>query len=270
VSQAKTAILVASFAKNSGVWGLCDFFLRKHWPDMPYEVYLGANGEDRAAAVPAGWKYLNLGPDRSWGESMREYLAAMPVDSVFLLLDDFLLSSKPNAEDIAAAARLVEEDRADYVILHAKRSPGRPVDGRFARVRRYDDSLTTLKPEIWNKAFFARLLGLGLDPWEFERKAYLFAEARKGRYLAVREDAFPIRHCLEKGRYQPWLADYLREEGCAIPLDPARPVLTPADLAARRKPIGPLRKAFFRLFEHGYPNYLAKKAAYALARRRRA
>jgi hypothetical protein len=262
--SARTAILVASFAGNSEIWSLADFFLRKYWPEMPYEVYLGANGEDRGADVPAGWKYLNLGPDRSWSESMRDYLAAMPAESVFLLLDDFLLCGAPDAQRIAAAARMVEGGEADYVILHAKRSPGRPVDEGFSRIRRYDDSLTTLKPEIWNKAFFASLLGLGLDPWEFERKAYLFPEARKGRYLAVRKDAYPIRHCLEKGRYQPWLAGFLAEEGCSFSPDVRRPVLRPEDLAARKKAIGRLRRLFFRLFEHGYPNYIAKKIAYRL------
>jgi len=260
----RTSILVASFAGNSEIWRLADFFLRKYWPDLPYDVYLGANGEDRGSDVPADWTYLNLGPDRSWAESMKEYLAAVPAESIFLLLDDFLLSGEPDKEAIIASAKLVQDGRADYVILHAKRSPGRPLDEQFARVKRYDDSLTTLKPEIWNKAFFMRLLGLGLDPWEFERKACLFPEARKGRYFAVRKDAYPIRHCLEKGRYQPWLKDYLVSEGCELRLDPRRAVLTPADLAARRKPIGNVRRAFFRLFEHSYPNYLAKKIAYTL------
>jgi len=263
-----TAMLIASFSGNSDVWRIFDFFLKKRWPEMPYDIYLGANGDDKASDVPDGWRYLNLGPDVSWAESMRQYLAAIPTESVFLMLDDFLLDGAPDTEAIAAAAGLVEGGEADYVILHAKRSPGKPIDGRFARVRKYDDSLTTLKPEIWNKAFFTSLLGLGLDPWEFERKAYLFTEARQGKFVAVRTDAVPIRHCLEKGRYQPWLAEYLLAEGYSGALDPKRPVLTPEVLAARRKQIGPGRKAFFRLFEHSYPNFLAKKLAFAFRGRR--
>lgn len=269
VMGGNTAMLIASFSGNSDVWRIFDFFLKKRWPEMPYDIYLGANGEDRSSAVPKGWRYLNLGPDASWAESMRQYLAAMPAESVFLMLDDFLLDGTPDAETVAAAAGLVERGEADYVILHAKRSPGKAMDGRFARVRKYDDSLTTLKPEIWNKRFFTNLLGIGLDPWEFERKACLFPEARRGTYVATRKDAVPIRHCLEKGRYQPWLAGYLAEEGCPYELDPRRPLLTPEALASRRKRIGSARKAFFRLFENGYPNYLAKKLAFA-ARGRRA
>jgi len=262
-----TALLIASFSKNSDIWKITDFFLRKYWPQLPYSIYLGANGEDRHTEVPEGWTYLNLGPDRSWAESMIDYLDNIPEENVFLLLDDFLLCGEPDKESIAAAVHLVEDRKAEYVILHAKRSPGPAVDDRFASIKRYDDSLTTLKPEIWNKAFFRTLLGLGLDPWEFERKAYLFPETRKGRFFAVRKDAFPIRHCLEKGRYQSWLADYLNDEGCTILQNPERPILTQEVLAARRKNIGRTRLAFFKLFEHGYPNYLAKKIAFTLKRR---
>lgn len=257
------SILIASFAGNADVWPIMDFFLKKYWPDCPYPIFLGANGDDRSSQVPSAWRYLNLGPDRSWSESMREYLSALPSENVFLLLDDFLLTGCPNAVAIDSAVAAVDRGEADYVILHAKRFPGKRIDDTFSRVRKYDDALTTLKPEIWNKRFFADLLATGLNPWEFERKACLFKQARSGRYWAVTRDAYPINHCLEKGRYQPWLADYLQSEGCIVALDEKRPTLTQAFLDSRRKKHGLIRRSFFSVFKHTYLNYLAKKIHYS-------
>jgi len=43
------AILFSSMDKNFDIWPITGHFFSKYWPDCPFEMYLGANGEEKTS-----------------------------------------------------------------------------------------------------------------------------------------------------------------------------------------------------------------------------
>lgn len=223
----ETAILIASFDKNRDLWKLFDFFFQKYWPECPYPIYLGANGQKYPADVPSDWKYINKGPDKSWSESMLHYAEAIPTETVLLLLDDYLLTGRPDVERIKQAVKYTSNE-AVYVRLNPEPRPRKKwIPNRaFGELRYFDRYRASLKAAIWNKQFLINMLSLQLDPWTFELTVGAMRPNREKLFLGAFDPMLPNRHCVESGKYTYWLPDFLEEEGCTLRLNPDRPVLS--------------------------------------------
>ena len=240
------AILIPSFDKYADIWPLTAFFFRKRWPACPYPIYLGANGEDRSAEVPEGWRYVNGGPDRSWSRSMADYLAAIREERVLVYLDDFLMTGEPDEALIGRALAVMDRTGSPFVQLKTKASCDRSFDADFVVVPRWNDYRTSLMPTIWDKGLLEEVLRYDFDPWQFERRAGLTREGRRGLFLAVKRDAIPFHHCVQKGQVLPWVDPYLATEGYPTPAAPGRARMSQSAAEDSRNRLSPGRRRLLR------------------------
>jgi len=241
------AIVIPSFDKYADIWPVTAYFFRKRWPGCPYPVYLGANGADRSAEVPEGWRYVNGGPDRSWSRSMADYLAAVSERRVLIYLDDFIMTGEPDEALIGRALAAMDRTGSPFVQLTTKASCDRSFDDDFVVVPRWNDYRTSLMPTIWDKALLAEVLRYDFDPWQFERRAGLTREGRRGLFLAVKRDAIPFHHCVQKGQVLPWVDPYLAAEGYPLPAAPGRARMSQAEAEATRNRLPARRRVLLRV-----------------------
>ncbi len=222
-----TEILIASFSGNSDLWKLFDFFFKKYWPECPYTISLGANGEEKRTLVPDGWKYLHFGPDKSFAESLTQYLKAMKTNKVLLMLDDFLLTGVPDVRAIAKAEEHVDAG-AKYVRLVPEPAPveRERVDAWYGKLRWYDRYRASLKAALWNRDFLLECLKADYDPWNFELEIGAHKPFRRLLFLGPYEPLLPNNHCVEAGSYTYWLPSFLSQEGYPDTLSSDRKVLT--------------------------------------------
>lgn len=241
------AILIPSFDKYADIWPVTAHFFRKHWPTCPYPIYLGANGEDRSDAVPEGWRYVNGGPDRSWSRSMADYLAAIPEVRVLVYLDDFIMTAEPDEALVERAMAAMNRTGSPFIQLKPKESCNHSFDVDFVVVPRWNDYRTSLMPTIWDKNLLLKLLRYDFNPWQFERRAGLTRESRLSLFLAVKRDAIPFHHCVQKGMILPWVDAYLEAEGYPLPAAPGRARMGWEEAEASRNRLQARRRILLRL-----------------------
>lgn len=240
------AILIPSFDKYADIWPITAYFFKKHWPGCPYPVYLGSNGEDKRFAVPEGWNYINAGPDRSWSRSMADYLEAIPNPRVLVYLDDFIMTASPDIAIIEEAIATMDSTGCPFVQLTPKAACTRSFNDHFVFVPRWNDYRTSLMPTIWDKGLLSSLLGYDFNPWQFERRAGITREGRKGLFLAVKADAMPFHHCVQKGKILPWVDPYLNSIGYAVPAAEGRGRMSNEEAEESRNMLSPGRRALIR------------------------
>ena len=254
-----TSVLIASFDKNRDIWPLFAYFFQKYWPECPYQVYLGANGENYSESVPEKWNYINKGPDVSWSRSMLEYVEDIPTDTVLLMLDDYLLTGLPSESEIDKAVQYASLD-AVYVRLNPEPRPRirwkKTPD--FGVLRYFDRYRASLKAAVWNKHFLKKMLLLELDPWTFELTVGEKTEHRDLLFLSAFEYLLPNRHCVESGKFTYWLTDFLKEEGYSEKLSSERSVLSPAEYTEMFGKLGKLKGALVDLLPARFYYYYKK------------
>ena len=237
-----TSVLIASFDKNRDIWPLFAYFFQKYWPECPYQVYLGANGEDCSEYVPDAWQYINKGPDLSWSKSMREYVEAIPTDTLLLMLDDYLLIGTPEEGKIMQAVEYASHE-AVYVRLNPEPRPRKKWknNSAFGVLRYFDRYRASLKAAVWNKDYLKHVLDLDLDPWTFELTIGEKIEFRNRLFLGAYSFLLPNRHCVESGKYTYWILDFLESEGYTGNLVGNRGILSVEDYTQMFGRLGKLK-----------------------------
>lgn len=256
------AILIPSFDKYSDIWPLTAFSLGEYWPQCPYPIYLGANGDDRSAEVPKSWCYINKGPDLSWSRSMADYLSAIPETRILLYLDDFIMTAPPDEALIKRALGIMRTSVSAFIQLKPKKSCNRSFDDDFMIVPRWNDYRTSLMPTIWNKDLLVELLRYDFNPWQFERRAGLAPESQASFFLTAKKDAMPFHHCVQKGEILPWVDDYFQALGFKLPIAPARKRMSEKEAAASRDKLPVWRRV---LLKNPVPLHVMKAVRFFIA-----
>jgi hypothetical protein len=210
------SILVASYDKAFDFWHITAQSFYRHWPDNPYEIFLGANGEEHKKHCPPEWNYINQGMDHAWHQSMLTYLSSIKTNYVLVYLDDFALIDEVSSEKIQKCIEFLKLKNGVYLRLITKPKPNIKLDKCFGNISVIDNVpyVTSLQPSIWNRAFLIELLKYGYNPWDFEVKGGKtdLALDNKNAFYGVYKSVITARHFVEKGKYLPFLRKLVSEE----------------------------------------------------------
>lgn len=213
---AQISILICSHSQANDLWPITDHFLRKHWKDCPYPIYLGANGIDKKHECPVSWIYLNQGDDITWAQSMMSYLEAIPTQYVFLWLDDFVLLENVQVSII----NIIENFITNHSPMMVRLTPNPTGDIAFNTLFDKIDVwnrvpyVTSLQMSLWNKEFLIMLLQYGFSPWDFENKAGKVRESMeyKDHFYVANKPLIHYTHYVEKGKFYPFIHELLSKE----------------------------------------------------------
>jgi hypothetical protein len=236
-SRDEISILVCSHSKADDLWTITGHFLHKYCQDCPYQIYLGANGDNKKEQCPDQWIYINQGEDMSWSQSMISYLSVIPTTYVLLWLDDFILLSNVKSALIKKASAFIQNYHPMMLRLTPNPKGTLPFDASFDRidVHRKVPYATSLQVSIWNKNFLLSLLRYGFSPWDFEIKAGKVSESlQQSNHLYVASTSLlHYTHYVEKGKFYPFIHELISKEN--IVLNSSRLTLTPKELTMIRK-----------------------------------
>tara|TARA_B110000459_G_scaffold157126_1_gene172021 strand:- start:2660 stop:3442 length:783 start_codon:yes stop_codon:yes gene_type:complete len=210
------SILLASYDKAYDFWHITAQSFASHWADNPYEIFLGANGEDHKSYCPTEWNYINHGPDYAWHQSMLTYLSSIKTDYVLVHLDDFALVAPVYSKKIQECVDFLKLRNGVYLRLMPKPRPNKKLDNYFGIISVGENVpyVTSLQPSIWNRAFLIELLKYEFNPWEFEVKGGKtdLALNNENAFYGVYEPVVAARHFVEKGNYLPFVRKLVSED----------------------------------------------------------
>ncbi|GBD03695.1 hypothetical protein HRbin19_00992 [bacterium HR19] len=253
------SVLISSHAKAFDLWNITHFFFKKNWPNCPYAVYLGANGENRIKYCPEDWIYLNKGEDVSWAKSMKSYLESIPADYILLFLDDFIILRPVNQKLIDEAYEFLVANNG--VMLRLVPSPKGTIylNENFRRidVKNRVPYVTSLQVAIWKKSFLIKLLKYDFDPWEFEIKAGKVKESMEcyDKFFVTTKPLIFYKHFVEKGKFYPFIRKLIKEYNIPL-IDTNRETLNKNELI--KLYISKLRATMFSIIPEKDKNKIRK------------
>lgn len=225
------AILVPSCDAYHDLWTPFFQLFRRHWPDCPYKLYVGAGS---VACTEPGVTPIVIGDDADWSSSLRAMLLAMPETHVLIALEDFLLYEPVNTHRIQKLFEsLVALDGA-YLRLR----PFPPPDVRLVRhpdVGEIDLGApyrASMQAAIWHKQSLLDLLCDGESPWVFEHLGARRSDAFSRGFYSTWTPALHFYAAVVQGKWIPYGIALCREHGATVDLN-ARATLTPRETAAR-------------------------------------
>lgn len=206
------AVFVSTCDAYERAWGPFCHGWRTYWPDCPWPLYFLTNYQDAPCGVS-----IKTGKDEGWSKMQRRGLEALSEDVVLLMHEDYWLTGRPDVAALADFARLLQDGRADKILLVAGSHTS-------VRVFEHDDRLQvhaknskwrTATHGLWRRDALLALLRDSESPWQFEHAS----PARSAAYtiLSVREDVYwphvPPPGALRRGKWTRRGKAYLKREG---------------------------------------------------------
>ncbi len=203
-----------------------------HWPDCPFQVYLGTDQKAWSSAAvvtlrsPAG--------SRDWTGRLIDYLRELPHANVILMLDDFFLRRRVDTATVSSCVDFAQKHDATQVRLIPHPAPtdrlaGSTLVGECARGSPYRVST---QAAVWSRTRLLELLHPGESIWDFEHNSNQRIDAQEHGFYAVWRAALPYQgilahHVVEKGKWLPhekWIfrrraigCDFSRRETLDVP-----------------------------------------------------
>lgn len=253
------SILISSHSKAYDLWHITEYFFKKYWSECPFEIFLGANGENRFKFCPVGWKYLNYGKDISWSKSMIDYLSNINTKYVLLFLDDFILLNYVKEEAVKNLVDFAKKTDAMMIRTISNPKGDIEVDQNFdlVDIRSRVPYSTSLQVGLWNKDFLIDLLEYGFNPWEFKTKAGKTEKALKfyDKFFVSKKYIFKYTHFVEKGKFHPFIKELARKEKVYFDFS-KRDFLNELDLKALK--YSNLKSKVSRFIPNKYKNSIRK------------
>jgi hypothetical protein len=202
------ALLVISCDRYSDLWKPFFTLLRRHWPDCPFQVFLGA---ETKSWTGHGIRTLKSGIEgEDWSGCLYKYLNQISQPYVLVMLDDFFLRRRVPTETILECLGFAELANAVQVCLipfpvPSDRLETSKIVGECAVGMPY--RLNT-QAAIWNRSAFRELLRPGESIWEFEQFGNIRALAYAHGFYAARQPILPYpgllaHHVIQRGRWFP-------------------------------------------------------------------
>jgi hypothetical protein len=225
-------VAVGTIDAYKAAWPVFCHSLDRYWPDCPWPVVFMTNNREG----PCGRTVKTGGDHARWSERTRRGLEQIKARVVLWMTEDNWLTA---TVDTAALM-----DFAGHVLAgdlhHARLYPGWdhdvdegpfPEDSRLLVFARESPYRCSLKPSLWRRKIFFRLLRDGEAPWAFERDASRRSRKFGDRFAAVRgwnHFHFVTRGCpssswaekspLVKGKWTTAAREYCEREGLEVDL----------------------------------------------------
>lgn len=213
--MSRPAILIPSCDAYADLWPPFFAAFKRHWPDCPYRVYLGANQQDWPDPHVTT---LKSGSGLQWGKRLLDHLAQVPEKYVVLILEDFFLRHRVDGTLFEAQVGRAIKEGCDMLRLIARPGPAAdtPRSAAHGPVDRHRPYSVCTQAALWRVDFLRQILRPDDSIWSFEMDAPSRIEDWS-RLLAVTRDLLPYRgwffhHVVEKGMWIPseYLAARLR------------------------------------------------------------
>lgn len=202
------SVLVMSCDAYDDLWPPFFTLLRRHWPDIPFPVYLGV--ESKTAPIGSVTTLHSPRDGRDWTGRLKDYLDQLETPYVLLLLEDFFFRRPVRTAEVLGALRFAMDHAACQVRLvprppPTRRLPAESTIGVSAPGSRY--RLST-QGAIWDRAALAGQLVGGETIWQFEHRGNeRIANVPAGYYSVWRPiltyEGWLAHHVVEKGRWFP-------------------------------------------------------------------
>jgi hypothetical protein len=223
--QSSVAILISSCDAFFDAWKPFNAFLKKFWPDCPFQIFLLTNQlEVRSPQI----RPIAVGPDRGWSSNLLAALPQIAHDYVLYLQEDYFLTAPVRTAQLAQDFREAIDSEAASLCFRARTEPDpgfQPLNDRFGVVPLESDGRTRCQVTLWKKEALQSILREGETAWEFEARGS--ARTQEMRILSYqRRENAPIRYlmsAISRGLWMPEAIALCRDQGVTI--DPLfRPV----------------------------------------------
>lgn len=166
------AVVVIGYDGYSSIWDNFFGLLNKNWEHCPFPVYLMTN---KINANFKNVRTITTSDDSEWSRKVKIAVNEIKEEYIFLLLEDFFISSTVNDKDIIDIIEMMEKEKLDYVKCPYKGAFIRKGKEKFKDyVDVYNISMNekygiSLLPSIWRKDFLDKIVGKeNYSPWKFE------------------------------------------------------------------------------------------------------
>ncbi len=214
--QAEMAIVIYSCERNSGMWEIVGYFLKKYWKDCPYPVVLVTDYDREERGKGAGFDYV-VTCDSDWATMMYTALRETRFPYFITWMDDYLLCDYVDTDKVAWCLEKTKELGA----LNMRLSPAgfselRPLQPGIAEIRKGEAYSFSTQAGIWETKGFISTLRKGMSAWDYERVESLQNTGHEGGIYASTEYMLPYIEGVRKGRWFPEGAALLERNGIRI------------------------------------------------------
>jgi len=217
VSQNDLSILICSCDEYADIWPQFFFFIKKHWPDCPWPLYLMTNHKN--------WDYpgltvVNVG-HAPWGTRFLNAVNALKTKYALIFMEDYLLLETPDESFIRQALDFMRDEEISYLRLYPVPGPDRIIkrlrDIDIGEINRGSDYRVSLQAAIWDVDYIKRLARPKDSPWDFEISGTERSNRMKDKLCSVSaETRYPISYyctAVDKGRWKKGAVKLCRGNG---------------------------------------------------------
>ena len=188
-------------------------YLRKFWPQCPYEIIVVVGGKATLNDINA--TVITLGKDHGYADNFFIFLNRYMHDELMLLCLDDLIPVGVYPRRIARSVAVIEKDRNVVMVRLSKRfsTPGVPYkkEDFFVEMDKGDSHLFSQKGTIWRVSNFRKLLSKGSTPWGAEDLGGRRARRMPGLFLGVSKETLTQRnwyvHRFRDSKTTRWIHD---------------------------------------------------------------
>jgi len=226
--RAACSVLVPSCDAYSDLW--TPFFAQfwKHWPDCPFNVYLGSS---KLEFLHPKVKMIHAGNERNWSKQVREQVEAIKTPYVLLSLEDFFLRRPVPTDRVRSCLEALDRLGGHMVRLVRRPGPDKvvPDSPELGTIDCGAPYRVSTQTAIWRKESLLALMRPDESIWEFEISASIRSSSYREGFFCVWSDVMTYdHHVVERGK---WFRSEARRFGRAgIGCDfSKRPVMTRAE-----------------------------------------
>jgi hypothetical protein len=222
-------VVVGTLDLYSAAWPVLCHGLHKYWPDCPWPIRFITN----ELYPPCGKAYRVGGDRHHWSRRMKRGLRQVSSSAVLWLTSDNWITDYINTDALMDFANYILSNKADHIRLY----PGWDHDtakGPFQHDPRlmvftHDSPYRcSLKPSLWRRRTFLKLLEKGEEAWDFEIEGSKRSQELGDRFLAIKDwGYFPmvtrgdpsgdwVKSPLVKGRWTKAAQAYAEREGLDV------------------------------------------------------
>jgi len=197
----KTAFLILSCDRYSGLWEKHFECLDHYWPDCPYPKYLLTNYKD---SNRPDIKTIQVGEDQSWSANLKKALEVLRSehDHVLLTFDDLFLVANVNNRDLLNVIESFHSLNGQFLQLIKWHKKPKIINDLLGLI----DPGSLYRPNcvyaLWNIETLSNLLVDTESAWQFERNGAHRSDQYDGFYV-VHEDIFKYRNTVIRGKIVP-------------------------------------------------------------------
>jgi hypothetical protein len=186
-------------------------FIRKIWPECPYEIVVVATDVEIAVDVPV----VYLGENRNFGSNMIRFLDDHYEDEYMInWMEDYILC-RVNHERVLAAERVLHRKNVGWIRLAKRFSrcerPFTEVEG-VDFLCHVDRARYTFSQQIgmWKTSLYRQYLREGENSWVTEVQGSVRAHRYRGHILSVSKPVIENRNLIQKRRRDPGTVAWMK------------------------------------------------------------